>query len=105
MNQNRKYFIPMTLVAFLFFSDAVAQAQKKWTSIFDGKTLKGWKQVSGTATYEVINGEIVGTNSVGTVNSFLATDRLYKDFILELETKIIDTSFNSGIQIRSRLDP
>jgi len=103
MHRNRKCITLLLLVNSLFFANGFSQGTKKWTSLFDGKTLQGWKQVAGTATYEVINGEIVGTNSVGTVNSFLATEASYQDFILELETKIIDTSFNSGVQIRSHL--
>jgi hypothetical protein len=77
----------------------------KWTRLFDGKTLNGWKQATGTAGYEVVNGEIAGSATIGTMNSFLVTNNFYKDFILELETKIEDSSMNSGIQFRSMLDP
>ena len=37
-----------------------AQKDGKWASLFDGKTLKGFKQLGGKALYEVKNGEIVG---------------------------------------------
>lgn len=36
-----------------------------WIQIFDGKTLDGWTQRNGTATYEVVDGAIVGTTSKG----------------------------------------
>lgn len=71
-----------------------------WKKLFDGKTLKGWSIHSGTATYRVENGEIVGTAVLGSPNSFLCTDREYKDFALEFEVKV-GAELNSGVQIRS----
>lgn len=71
-----------------------------WISLFDGKSLKGWKQLNGQAKYRVENNQIVGTTVSNTPNSFLATEKDYGDFILELELKV-NNSMNSGIQIRS----
>jgi hypothetical protein len=68
--------------------------------LFDGKTLDGWKQCNGTANYAVSAGEIVGTTSEGSPNSFLCSEREYGDFVLEFETKT-DPALNSGVQIRS----
>ena len=39
---------------------AALAAQDGWTSLFDGKTLSGWTQKNGTATYRVEKGTIVG---------------------------------------------
>lgn len=92
----------LTLAGLLFMSlPSTLQAQnQKWQNLFNGKDLKGWKQLNGQAKYEVINGEIVGTTVSNTPNSFLATTKNYGDFILELELKV-DNSMNSGVQIRS----
>ncbi len=76
-----------------------------WTSLFDGKTLSGWKKVAGTADYKIDNGIIVGTTVVSSPNTFLISDKEYADFVLELEVKIEDTTSNSGIQFRSHYDP
>ncbi len=73
---------------------------QSWTNLFDGKTLKGWKQLNGQAKYEVKNGMIVGTTVANTPNSFLATEKDYGDFILELDLKVAD-AMNSGVQFRS----
>lgn len=83
-----------------------AQSAKsgKWQSLFNGKDLKGWKQLGGVAHYNAQNGEIVGTTVLKTPNSFLATEKEYGDFILELEYKL-DAPFNSGIQFRSQSRP
>lgn len=74
--------------------------KEKWTNLFNGKDLTGWKQVNGKAKYEVLNGEIVGTTVRDTPNSFIITEKTYGDFILELSFKI-DEGINSGIQFRS----
>lgn len=73
----------------------------KWVKLFDGKSLKGWEQKNGTATYEVINETIVGTTAEGSPNSFLCTTKEYGDFELEFEVKV-DQGLNSGVQIRSK---
>ena len=75
-----------------------------WTHIFDGKTLSGWTQKNGTATYRVEDGVIVGTTADGSPNSFLCSDRNYADFELEFEV-MVDNRLNSGMQIRSASNP
>ncbi|WP_165747855.1 DUF1080 domain-containing protein [Cellulophaga sp. Z1A5H] len=75
-----------------------------WISLFDGETLNGWNQKGGVAKYTVRDGAIVGSTVHDTPNSFLTTDKMYGDFILELDYKV-DSSMNSGIQIRSNSFP
>jgi hypothetical protein len=79
-------------------------AAEPWTSLFDGKTLKGWEQKGGKAKYAVEDGQIIGTTVLNTSNSFLCTKQFYSDFILELEFKV-DDALNSGVQIRSNSFP
>ncbi|HZF64140.1 MAG TPA: DUF1080 domain-containing protein [Chitinophagaceae bacterium] len=75
-----------------------------WHSPFNGKDFTGWKQLNGKAKYTIQNGEIVGTTVFNEPNSFLATEKDYGDFILELEFKV-DSRMNSGIQFRSQSKP
>lgn len=75
-------------------------AQTSWQSLFNGKNLKGWKVIGGKAEYKVVDGAIVGTSRIDTPNTFLATEKCYGDFILEMEFKV-DDELNSGIQFRS----
>lgn len=77
-----------------------SQSASGWTFLFNGKDLKGWKQLNGKARYSVRNGEIVGTAVLNEPNSFLATEKDYGDFILEFEFRI-DSNMNSGVQFRS----
>ena len=81
-----------------------AAAQENWTPLFNGKNLRGWKKLNGTAEYKIEDGAIVGVASLGTPNTFLVTEKSYGDFILELEFRV-DDDFNSGIQFRSKSVP
>lgn len=77
-----------------------AQTKDGWQQLFNGKDFKGFKQLNGKAKFEAVNGEMVGTTVSNEPNSFMATEKTYKDFILEAEV-FVDPSMNSGIQIRS----
>jgi hypothetical protein len=81
-------------------------AEAKWISLFDGKTLKGWKQLDGQAKFEVVDGTIQGTIVPGQkLNSFLVTeDDSFEDFVFEAEFKV-EPGFSqggTGVQFRSR---
>jgi hypothetical protein len=73
--------------------------------LFNGKDLEGWTKRGGEAKYSVDEGAVVGRSVPDTGNTFLTTDKEYGDFILELDFRIDDTDFNSGIQIRSHSRP
>lgn len=90
----KKYFF------FLLFITSLQTSGQKSKPLFNGKDLSGWKQLNGRAKYHVENGEIVGTTVFGEPNSFLATEKVYGDFVLEFEYKV-DTTMNSGVQFRS----
>ncbi|MDR2673791.1 MAG: DUF1080 domain-containing protein [Opitutaceae bacterium] len=77
-----------------------------WEPLFNGHDLSGWKQIAGSATYEVADGCIVGTTVNNSPNSFLATERPYGDFILEMEVmQDAEQAKNGGVQFRSELRP
>jgi len=75
-----------------------------WVDLFDGKSLDGWEQKNGSATYRVEDGCIVGKTTEGSPNSFLTTKKSYGDFELKFEVKV-DDELNSGVQIRSASKP
>ena len=99
---NQKIFSIIFCIT-IFTLETFAQTER-WTNLFDGKTLNGFKQLGGKAKYEVKNGEIVGTTVKDTPNSFLVTEQEYGDFILELELNVAE-GMNSGIQFRSLSKP
>ena len=71
-----------------------AQAGGEWTTLFDGKTLKGW-DVVGDANWEVADGVIQANKGTG----FLVTPVPYRDFQITVEFWVTDDA-NSGIFIR-----
>lgn len=81
-------------------SDSVVQLEP----IFDGETLDGWKTVAGSAPFEVIDGEIVGTTVENTPNTFLITEKEYTDYIFEVDVKIEGEGNNSGVMVRGQYD-
>ncbi len=93
-------------LAVLTLLSLTVQAQTgNWKNLFNGKDLSGWKAVAGKATFEVKDGVIEGTAVHGTGNTFLVTDQMYTDFILEVDLKINHISSNSGIMARGQFDP
>ena len=97
----RVRLMSLALVTVLAFGSANPAHAGDWVSLIDGKSLDGWTQRNGTATYEVKDKTIVGTTKKGSPNSFLCSDKLYGDFELEFEVKV-HNSLNSGVQIRSQ---
>jgi len=90
---------------FCFTYSLCLAAQTNELSLFDGKTLKGWKVLGGSAKFDVQDGTIIGTTVLNSGNSFLTTEREYGDFILELDIKLESPEGNSGVQTRSHFDP
>jgi len=98
-----KVVLLLIIVVFLSCSKTKKNATP-WVNIFDGRSLNGWSTIGGNATYKVDGGAIIGKTVRNTPNTFLRSDALYGDFILELEYKV-DSTVNSGIQIRTNSFP
>lgn len=96
-----KKTIVILVVGALMLQTAMAQnGGEGWVELFNGKNLKGWKKLNGEAEYKIEGNTITGYSKLNTPNTFLATEKKYGDFILEVEVKV-DNRLNSGIQIRS----
>ncbi|MGK6355452.1 DUF1080 domain-containing protein [Sphingomonas sp. DT-207] len=83
---------------------AAAQAQAQWRDITPRADLAGWHATGGNATFTVTNGEVIGRAAPGSANSWLVSDALYGDFILEFEART-DPMLNSGVMIRGQSRP
>ena len=90
----------MLAAILLLFSVSMSAQQPQWESLFNGKNLKGWEKLNGTADYKIEDGVITGISKMGTPNTFMATKKMYTDFILEFDFKVSD-GLNSGVQFRS----
>ena len=98
--KNTAYILLLTMLT--NFSLAKHHEKGDFKSIFNGKNLGGWTQKNGTASYRIEKGAIIGKTMEGSPNSFLCTDKLYGDFELQFEVKLINDELNSGVQIRSQ---
>jgi 3-keto-disaccharide hydrolase len=99
---SKKLVVSLAALAILAVSCATYPAGDGEVSLFNGKSLKGWIQKNGTASYRVENGTIIGKTTPGSPNSFLCTEKEYGDFELTFEVKLLDNQLNSGVQIRSQ---
>ena len=106
----RFYYLQITVILALLGLAACSQSSTSKSSespqvidLFDGSTLAGWQNFGGGKFY-VEDGMIVGEAALGFPNSFLATEKLYANFELEVEFKV-DPLLNSGVQIRSNVYP
>ena len=98
------------LAALVLASRAIpAAAEDKFQPLFDGKTLEGWSGDPELWKVEVADdgktAMIVGSTDPKTIkhNTFLATTKTYKNFVLKLKFKL--RNGNSGVQIRSKQHP
>ncbi len=91
----------LTIAAVIAFGAWAQSAEDvPWTPLFDGTTLDGWHEVLG-GKWSVEDGCIVGETGDGRYG-WLATNRRYFDFILELDFKT-EAPGNSGVQFRSHV--
>ncbi len=101
MSSNR---FALTVVAFLVLAvgkQSVA-ADPEWISLFDGKSLEGWKKVGNAeSVWEVKDGAITGS---GPPSMLVTTTGPYKNFRYRAEIKINDGG-NSGLYFRTTPEP
>mgnify|MGYP002713260534 CR=1 FL=1 len=94
---NRK--TTLALISFLLIA-FTSFGQKK--SIFNGKNLDGWK-IYGTEKWYVENGELICESGPDKAYGYLATEKQYKDFEVELEFFLLANG-NSGVFFRSSIE-
>lgn len=87
-------------VLFCLSTLSCQEVKEPWTQLINGENLDGWEVKNGTASFENLNGTIIGTTKMDTPNTFLCTTNNYDDFILEFEVRV-DPAINSGVQFRS----
>jgi hypothetical protein len=75
-------------------------AEPGFTDLFNGKDLTGWKRVNGNGEYKIEGDQIVGFGENVKSNTFLRTEKTYKDFDFRFEMKFDDLSGNSGMMFR-----
>ena len=89
-----------TLLPFLaasLFVGAIAAAEENWQPLFNGKDLSGWVIVNvAPDTFTAKDGLIVST---GKPTGTIRTDKMYENFVMELEWRHMVPGGNAGIFI------
>jgi hypothetical protein len=82
----------------IFDSSAASNDDIDFTSIFDGKTLNGWK-MAGEGKFILVESD-AALQSEGGMGLLWYSEKIYKNFILKLEWKASDEGDNSGVFVR-----
>ena len=86
----------LVLVPSLLPAEDVKKADEKFVSLFDGKSLDGWKVEKCEVTVED------GCIFLKGGNGWMHTDKQYADFVLELDWKSVKKEkYDSGVYIRA----
>jgi len=93
----------MKYLFFIFCFWGLNSSAQKYTSLFNGKDLSGW-HIYGTEKWYVDNdGNLVCESGPDKKYGYLGTDKVYKNFILDLDFKQ-DANGNSGVFVRSSIE-
>ncbi len=98
VNKRGYRLIYYVIPALLLVPPALAEEAGEWVSLFDGKTLSGWR-AEGKADWTVKDGAIIGRQGPGGAPGDLYTEGEWADFELEAEFKV-HWPANSGIWFR-----
>lgn len=88
------------MIALLFSAAQAPVKKKKWISLFDGKTLNGWKVGANAETFKVEDGAIVVNGKVAHL-FYDGEARDFKNFELKLDVMTMPGS-NSGVYIHTQ---
>lgn len=89
--------LPTLAILLTLISPVSAQDSDGFIPMFNGKDLSGWRPVNVSAdTFRWENGMVITT---GVPTGFMATERMYENFILELDWQHMKEGGNSGVFI------
>lgn len=92
--------LPIVLVAALFaapLAQSAERAEPAFVSIFNGKDLTGW--TGPTSIWSVKDGVLVGRSTAKREGGSIATEKSYKNFVLEFDVKYMPPA-DSGVMMR-----
>jgi hypothetical protein len=94
--------LAVTLFVHILLAGEAKAQDKKWVSLFDGKTMAGWEKViNEKSVWEVKDGALSGS---GPASMLVCTKGPYKNFRYHAEIKINDQG-NSGLYFRTTRKP
>jgi hypothetical protein len=97
---------PRTLTVILsitaFFSSLADEA--KFTPLFNGKDLTGFKAEDSKAFWRVEDGVLIGENDAAKKGNYLWTEKEYRDFVIEFDVRwkgVPPRGVDTGIEMRN----
>lgn len=93
------------LLCLLALALPVSALEDGFKPLFNGKDLSGWTRVNGNGEFKVEDNCIAGVGDNVKSNTFLRTDKTYKDFDFRFEMKFDDLEGNSGMMFRGLQKP
>lgn len=96
-------YLMCLLVLSLFASSASAQNDADWVSMFDGKSLQGWKTNENHASWKVEEGSLICQGERSHL-FYVAQDKPFKNFHFKAEVKTTPGS-NAGIYFHTKYQP
>jgi hypothetical protein len=96
-------FVPALITLFIFTAASVlAEEEKGWVSLFDGKSLDGWKVGENAKSFSVQDGQIVANGACAHLfYDGKVADHNFKNFELKVELMTTPGS-NSGIYFHTK---
>jgi len=98
-----RHLLPTILLASLSSLASAGVQDAPWVPLFDGESLDGWVtkggRYDGNAVWTVEEGAITGREGPNSAGGLIYTEKMYKDFEVELDCWIT-YPFDSGIFLR-----
>jgi hypothetical protein len=94
--------ILLALAALGLAATSPAASADGWVSLFDGKTLNGWRNPYTWGEAKVVGKEV---HLTAEKKFFLVTEKSYTDFVFEVDIFLPPGQANSGVMFRAHVEP
>ncbi len=100
----RRLAIGIVVAGISMIAPSRADDKDDFKPLFNGKDLEGW-EATQPELWRVKDGMIIGKQGKNQLktNTFLATKKEYKDFVLKASVRLVSDEGNSGIQFRTSI--
>jgi len=95
----KKLLLALAFMPSLVFAEA-PKMEDGFNAMTNGKDLTGWKKVGGNGEYKMEDGVIIGTGKKVNANTFLISEKAYRNFDFRFEMKFDTLKGNSGMMFR-----
>jgi hypothetical protein len=92
----------LALAALALAATSPAASSGGWVSLFDGKTLNGWRNPYTWGESKVVGHEV---HLTADKKFFLVTEKSYTDFVFEVDIFLPPGKANSGVMFRAHVQP